>query len=464
MKKLRWWIIALVCMGTITNYLSRNTLSVASASLMDQLNFDKEHYSYIISAFQLAYTIGQPIAGYLLDIIGLRIGFFIFIFSWSIIEMSHAFASGYLGLVFLRGFMGLTEASAIPAGIKAASEWFPKKERGIAAGIFNMGTSVGAMLAPPLVGFILIAFASKGTGVQMAFLITGGIGVIFSFAWLHFYHSPSKHPKITKEEFDYIKSGQEAHLAAATEVEEEESSEVKNLNFIARAIARAKSRSKTKARLKGKDLSRIIKSRNFIALASTRFLADPAWSTLSFWMPLYLMQELHLPIKELALFAWLPFLTADIGCVAGGFLAKLFMERFNMTTIDARRAAFSVGASFMLAMGFVSITTNPYWAIVLLSIGGFAHQTLSTVVITMSADLFKQDEVATVAGMTGAAAWTGALTFNLFLGALVKIIGYGPFFIALSLFDIIGAAILWIVIKDPEKINRQANKQVEMGK
>lgn len=122
-----------------------------------------------------------------------------------------------------------------------------------------------------------------------------------------------------------------------------------------------------------------------------------------------------------------------------------------MTTINARRCSFTIGAVLMISIGFVSITTNPYVAIALMSIGGFAHQTLSTVVITMSADLFKKNEVATVAGLAGSAAWMGQLSFNLFMGALVAIIGYGPFFIALSLFDIIGAIILWVLIKDPEK-------------
>lgn len=176
-------------------------------------------------------------------------------------------------------------------------------------------------------------------------------------------------------------------------------------------------------------------------------------------MPLYLINVMHLPLKEIAMFAWLPFLAADFGCVAGGFLAKFFMEKMHMTTINARRCSFTIGAILMISIGFVSITTNPYVAIALMSIGGFAHQTLSTVVITMSADLFKKNEVATVAGLAGSAAWLGQLSFNLFMGALVAIIGYGPFFIALSLFDIIGAIILWVLIKDPAKHNPHTLEQ-----
>ncbi|EBH9951257.1 MFS transporter [Salmonella enterica subsp. enterica serovar Braenderup] len=408
MTKLRWWIIGLVCVGTIVNYLSRSSLSVAAPAMMKELHFDEQQYSWVVSAFQLCYTIAQPITGYLMDVIGLKIGFFIFALLWSLINMAHALAGGWISLAFLRGLMGLTEASAIPAGIKASAEWFPTKERGIAGGLFNIGTSIGAMLT----------FADSGIGTEMAFVITGGIGVLFAITWFLIYNSPNKHPWITHKELRYIEDGQESYLQDDN---------------------------------KKPAVKEIVKKRNFWALAITRFLADPAWGTLSFWMPLYLINVMHLPLKEIAMFAWLPFLAADFGCVAGGFLAKFFMEKMHMTTINARRCSFTIGAVLMISIGFVSITTNPYVAIALMSIGGFAHQTLSTVVITMSADLFKKNEVATVAGLAGSAAWMGQLSFNLFMGALVAIIGYGPFFIALSLFDIIGAIILWVLIKDPEK-------------
>ncbi|MCI4103480.1 MFS transporter [Salmonella enterica] len=377
MTKLRWWIIGLVCVGTIVNYLSRSSLSVAAPAMMKELHFDEQQYSWVVSAFQLCYTIAQPITGYLMDVIGLKIGFFIFALLWSLINMAHALAGGWISLAFLRGLMGLTEASAIPAGIKASAEWFPTKERGIAGGLFNIGTSIGAMLAPPLVVWAMLTFADSGIGTEMAFVITGGIGVLFAITWFLIYNSPNKHPWITHKELRYIEDGQESYLQDDN---------------------------------KKPAVKEIVKKRNFWALAITRFLADPAWGTLSFWMPLYLINVMHLPLKEIAMFAWLPFLAADFGCVAGGFLAKFFMEKMHMTTINARRCSFTIGA-----------------------------------------DLFKKNEVATVAGLAGSAAWMGQLSFNLFMGALVAIIGYGPFFIALSLFDIIGAIILWVLIKDPEK-------------
>lgn len=418
-KNLRWYIIALVCLGTIVNYLSRSSLSVAAPQVMLDLNFSEREYSWIVSAFQICYTIAQPIAGYIIDMIGLKVGFFIFAIAWSIFNMAHAFAGGWISLAILRGGMGLTEAAAIPAGMKASAEWFPARERGIASGLFNAGTSVGAMLAPPLVVWAMLTFEDVGLGTEMAFIITGGIGILFSITWFLIYRSPTKHAWITKKELAYIEQGQEKHLASDD----------------------SKPAVKT-----------IIKQRNFWGLAIARFLADPAWGTLSFWMPLYLTSVMHLPLKEIAMFAWLPFLAADFGCLAGGFMAKFFMEKMHMTTLNARRTSFTIGAILMLAIGFVSVVEDPYIAIALMSIGGFAHQTLSTVVITMSADLFKKNEIATVAGLTGSAAWIGQLSFTLVMGALVAIIGYGPFFVSLSIFDVIGAAVLWLVLKDPNEI------------
>ncbi|WP_323908012.1 MFS transporter [Aeromonas veronii] len=415
-KNLRWYIIALVCLGTIVNYLSRSSLSVAAPQVMSELNFTEKEYSWIVSAFQICYTIAQPIAGYIIDMIGLKVGFFIFAVAWSLFNMAHAFAGGWISLAVLRGGMGLTEAAAIPAGMKASAEWFPAKERGIASGLFNAGTSVGAMLAPPLVVWAMLTFESSGLGTEMAFIITGGVGILFAITWFLVYRSPRKHKWISQNELTYIEEGQEKHLTAN----------------------------------EGKpEIKEIIKQRNFWGLAIARFLADPAWGTLSFWMPLYLTSVMHLPLKEIAMFAWLPFLAADFGCIAGGFIAKFFMEKLNMTTLNARRATFTIGAILMLAIGFVSIIKDPYVAIALMSIGGFAHQTLSTVVITMSADLFKKNEVATVVGLAGSAAWIGQLSFTLVMGALVAIIGYGPFFISLSVFDLVGAVVLWVLLKEP---------------
>ncbi|CNE21153.1 ExuT transport protein [Yersinia rohdei] len=419
-KNYRWYMILLVCFITIINYLDRTALGVAAPTIMNELGITKEQYSWVVSAFQLAYTIGQPIMGFFIDTVGVKLGFFICAIIWGLATMAHALTGSWQGLALMRGIMGFSEASAIPAGVKTASTWFPAKERGIATGVFNMGTSFGAMLAPPLIAWCIM-FHSW----QFAFIVAGAMAVIAAFIWLIFYRDPKDAKRLSNEERIYIESGQEKHLQSTTK----ERTSIKN----------------------------ILKQRNFWGIGISRFLADPAWGTINFWVPIFFVETLHFSLKEIAMFVWLPFLMADLGCLASGFVAKFFNDR-GISLINSRRITFSIGAVLMTTIGLVSIVDNPYIAVLLISIGGFSHQLLSTVAATLGADLFKKNEVATVVGMAGACAWTGQLIFNIFIGAFVAIIGFGPFFIALAIFDLIGAAALWILIKEPKEPENDNNE------
>lgn len=409
-KHYRWHMILLVCSITIINYLDRTALGIAASTIMQTTGIDKEQYSWIVSAFQLAYTIGQPIMGWFIDVIGLKIGFAICAATWGLATMAHALTGTWQGLAFMRAIMGFSEASAIPAGVKTATIWFPAKERGIATGVFNMGTSLGAMLAPPL-----IAWAIMFHSWQFAFIVAGSLALIAAIAWFFLYKDPKDAIRLSNEERLYIETGQEKFL--------------KNTN---------------KEKI---SIIHILKQRNFWGIGAARFLADPAWGTINFWVPIFFVETLHFSLKEIAMFVWLPFLMADFGCLASGFVAKFFNDR-GITLLNSRRITFTIGAILMMTIGFVSIVENPYLAVLLISIGAFSHQLLSTVAATLGGDLFKKNEVATVVGMAGSCAWTGQLIFNLFIGAFVTLIGFGPFFIALAFFDIIGAVILWITLKD----------------
>lgn len=417
-KGLRWWIIGLVALGTAINYLARSSLSVAASTLFTELHITEQQYSWVIMSFQMAYTLAQSVCGYILDSIGLRIGFFIFALAWSFANMAHALAINWQSLAFCRGLLGLSESAAIPAGIKATSEWFPSKERGIAGGLFNIGTSLGAMLAPPIVVWAIIYMHW-----QFAFIFTGSFGLIFAFLWLFLYRPPEKHKWISEEEKQYIAAGQEKELQSDGD--------------------------------KRPPLRALLKQRNFWGIAMTHFLSDPVWGTLSFWLPLYLIQVRHLPLKEIAMFAWLPFLAADIGCVAGGVLSNLLITKFNVTTVNSRRIGFTIGALLMTSLSAVGFVENVYFAIALISLGGFAHQMLSTMAMTLASDLFKKNQVATVSGMAGSAAWLGQLLFTMVMGLLVHQIGYTPFFIALSILDLIAAAIIWLTVIDPQRAVRE---------
>jgi ACS family hexuronate transporter-like MFS transporter len=405
---LRWWIIGLLMLGSIVNYLTRSSLAVAAPTLKSDLGITEHEYSWIIGAFQGAIML-QPVCGYVLDVVGLKIGFGIFAVAWSLISMAHGLAHDWRSFAGLRGLLGFAEGCANPAGMKATAEWFPARERGLAGGIFNIGASVGSMLAPPLVAWAILTY-----NWQMAFVITGGFGLAWVALWMVFYDSPGTHTGLSDSERGYIAVGQEKHL-------ESDGLPPSILNILAQ--------------------------RNFWGIALPRFLADPTWGTLTFWVPLYLSTARHFDLRHIAMFAWMPFLAADLGCLNGGLIV-MALQKCGVDLINARRCAFSFGALLMLGMAFVGFVQNPYTAIALLSLGGFAHQTLSVTVITMSSDLFKRNEVATVAGMAGTFGNAGLLIFNLVIGSLVAAVGYAPFFVGLAALDLVGAAVLWTVVRE----------------
>jgi ACS family hexuronate transporter-like MFS transporter len=404
---LRWWMMGLLMLGSIINYLTRATLAVAAPSVLKDLDITTQQYSWILSAFQFAIML-QPLCGYVMDSVGLKLGFAIFAIAWSFISMAHGLAASWQTLFGLRALLGFAEGSANPAGMKATSEWFPAAERGLAGGFFNMGASLGSMLAAPLVAWAILTHSW-----QFAFVLTGVIGLAWVALWLAFYQSPSTHKALSPEERTYILSGQESHLAG-----------------------------------EGKpSFSTILAQRNFWGIAIPRFLADPTWGTLTFWLPLYLTTVRGFDLKQIAMFAWLPFLAADLGCMFGGTISIALQKR-GVGLINARRTAFTVGALLMMGVAFVGTVDSPYLAVALLSLAGFAHQTLSVTVITMASDLFKRSEVATVAGMAGTCGNAGVLLFSLLMGALVTRIGYTPFFIGLAALDLLGAAVLWTLVRE----------------
>ena len=403
----RWGIIILVMLGTIVNYLTRSALSVAAPTMMTSLHMTEKNYGVITSIFQFGIML-QPVAGYILDLVRLRLGLALFALAWGLITMAHALAGNWQGLAFLRGLQGFAEGIAQPGGLKVVAEWFPAKERGFASGIYNIGASVGSMLAPPLVAWAILSY-----NWRVAFVISGALALVWAILWYVCYRSPDRHKQLSTTERDHIKAGQEEGLGVVAE--------------------------------KPSPL-RILMQRNFWGMAIARFLADPVWGTLVFWVPLYLSSARGFDLKHIALFAWLPFVAADLGCLFGPALALWFQNR-GVSLIDARRWAFTVGAGLMMCVPFVGYVASPYVAIALLCVGGFAHQTLSVNVITLASDLFPRNEVATVAGMVGTAANLGALLISLAIGLMVAKTGYGPFFVLIGGLDLVGAVVLWSMIK-----------------
>lgn len=408
-RALRWWIIAIVMLGTIVNYLTRSTLAVAAPTFMKDLHIAEWQYSQITAWFQGGLML-QPVVGYILDLIGLRAGLAIFATGWGLITMGHGLAGNWQMLAGLRGALGFAEGTSHTGGLKVVSEWFPAKERGFAGGIYNLGASAGSALAAPLVAWSIWMWNWRA-----AFVIAGGLALVWVVLWLLFYHPPQRHPQISEAERDHILSGQEAH---------------------------------TQALDKPPSILSILGRRNFWGIALPRFLADPTWGTLTFWMPLYLSTVRHFDLKAIALSAFLPFIAADLGCMFGPTVV-LWLQRRGISLIDARRWTFTLGAVLMTGMMFVGWVDSPYLAVALLCLGGFAHQTLSVTCITMATDLFRRNELGTVAGMAGTLANLSILLFSLLMGWLVTTVGYSPFFVALGLLDLVAALVLWTVVRAP---------------
>jgi ACS family hexuronate transporter-like MFS transporter len=421
-KGMRWWIIGLICLGTIINYLARNSLGVMAPILKNELHFSTQEYSWVVVAFQLGYTVMQPICGFIVDSVGLKVGFALFAILWSVSNCLHGFASGWMSLAFFRGLLGLTEAAAIPSGIKAVGQWFPLRERSVAVGWFNAGTSLGAMLAPPLVIFVQQKYSW-----QAAFYVTGALGFFFAALWYFFYDTPKAHPNVTDEERTFIEKGQ---IPAKRDSD---------------------------GTLSKPHVLDIISTKRFWGIALPRFLAEPAWQTFGAFIPLYLSTR-GMNIKEIAMFAWMPFVTADLGGVLGGYISPFFMKYLKLKPINSRLAGVWLGAICMIGPGCIGLAGSVYWAIALFCCGGFAHQMISALINTVSADVFENHEVATANGLTGMVSWIGGLSFTLVVGALADTIGYNPLFVCLTIFDLVGATIATVLLLDRGQYTLEADE------
>jgi ACS family hexuronate transporter-like MFS transporter len=416
-KGIRWWMVSLVAAGLVINYLARNTLSVAAPTLMKDLHITTEQYSHVVVAWQLCYAFMQPVAGYVLDTVGTKVGFAAFALAWSLACAAAAWSTNWQSLAFFRGVLGIAESAGIPAGVKATSEWFPAKERSVAIGWFNIGSSIGALLAPPLVVWALM----HGQW-QWAFLIVGVLGVAWSALWMLMYKHPRQQKLLGDAERDYILSGQEAKHSDEGAAK--------------------------------KRWTEMLVSRNFWAIGIPRILSEPAWQTFNAWIPLYMITERHMNLKEVALYAWMPFLAADIGCVLGGYLSPLFHKYAKVSLFTSRKMVFVFGALCMIGPACVGLVASPYAAVALLCVGGFAHQTLSGALYAITSDMFGKNEVATATGMGGMAGYLGAAAFTALFGVLVTQVGYSPLFVVLAVFDIIAAGMVcWLArsgVRTPE--------------
>ncbi len=413
-KRLRWWIVGALFLSTAINYVDRQTLSVLSPVIIKEFHFTHEDYSHIVSAFQIAYAGMWLIGGVLMDVVGVRIGLALAMVWWSITGMATGLANSLRQFEGLRFLMGMGEGCNWPGASKTVAEWFPGKERGLAVGIFDSGSSVGAILAPPFVVFIASHF-----GWRFAFLTSGTLGFIWLFLWLGLYRPLRSHPRLGDDERALIVAGQET-----AEVSSERGA---------------------------RKWLKLLGQSNTWGIVLGRSLTDPIWWFYVFWLPQYLSDARGFSLKQIGIFAWIPFLAADLGNLTGGYVSGLLIKR-GMAVVRARKWVCVISSVPIMAGIPAALTSNAYFALFLISVATWGYASWSTMGLTFPSDLFPRDVVASVTGLSGlvASGITGTL-FTLAVGALVdKFHSYVPAFVAAGLVPLLATACVLILIHAPK--------------
>ena len=377
-KNYRWTICALVFFATTVNYLDRQVISLLKSVLSEDLHWDDGDYANIEIAFKLAYSIGMLGAGRIIDMLGTKKGYAAATGLWSLAAMAHGFANTTFGFVMARAALGVTEAGNFPAAIKATAEWFPKKERALATGIFNSGTNIGAIVAPLTVPFIAVAW-----GWKWAFIITGAIGFIWLVLWQLYYTTPGDSKKLTRQEFDYIHSDKEDEAI-------ENAGKDEKVNWV-----------------------KLLGYRQTWAFALGKFLTDPIWWFYLFWLPDFLQSEYHLGLLEIAIPVAVVYLISTIGSIGGGYLPMLFINR-NMPAFKARKTAMFIFALCVLPVVFAQYAgeVNMWLAVLVIGIAAAAHQAWSANIFTTVSDMFPKKAIGSVTGIGGMAGGMGGIVLS----------------------------------------------------
>jgi ACS family hexuronate transporter-like MFS transporter len=404
---LRWWIIGVCFLGTMVNYIDRQALSVSAKEICNQFTFSNEDYSSIVNSFLLAYTIMQFVSGAIVDRIGVRWGMALFAVWWSVSGMLHALGNGLWSFRTYRFLLGMGEAGNWPAATKAVSEWFPARERALAVAIFDSGSGIGGMVAAPLVAWLILHY-----GWQMAFVATGALALIWVVLWLVMYHSPESHPRISSDEFNEI-------LAA-------------------------RQREGTRPVSAGSRLA-LLARRSVWGIVLGRSLTDCVWWFYVYWLPKYLADQRDFSLAQIAALAWIPFLTADIGNVSGGWFSGHLMRR-GWTINAARKGVLLLGVIGMLGGIPAGLTSNAYLCIALISVATMAYGAWGTIMLTLPADLFPPEQTGTVSGMSGTGAGLGGLLFTWVIGIVVDRVSYTPIFLAAGLMPLAALALVQVLI------------------
>jgi len=376
----RWTICGLVFVATTINYLDRQVISLLKSTLSSELNWNDADYANIEIAFKLFYAFGMLGAGRLVDKLGTKIGYALATALWSVAAVAHAAVSSAFGFGVVRAALGITEAGNFPAAIKTVAEWFPKKERAFATGIFNSGTNFGAIVAP-----LTVPFIAAEMGWQWAFIITGMIGFIWLIFWWLFYETPANSPRLSKAEYDYIHSDAAENLADITDKDKPQVSWFKLLSF-----------------------------RQTWAFAIGKLLTDPIWWFYLFWLPDFLQSQYKLTGTEIALPVALVYTLSTIGSIGGGYI-PMYLIKNGWPVFRARRTSMLTYAFFVVPIIFAQIlgSINMWLAVIVIGIAAAAHQAWSANIFTTVSDMFPKYTTASVTGIGGMFGALGGILLSL---------------------------------------------------
>lgn len=402
-RGLRWYIAVLLFLASVVNYIDRQTLSVVAPVLTKELHISDIEYANILQAFLIAYTIMYVFSGILSDRFGTRISLAGFMMWWSASNMLHAFAQSAFGLGVFRFLLGAGESGNFMASIKAVSEWYPPKEKAFVNGLINAGAAVGAIVAAPLVVWLLHTW-----GWRTAFVVTGAIGFLWLIPWLLLYWTPEQNGRLSEGELAHIRGGE---VRPATAI---------RLSWAA-----------------------LLKFPQTWGLLLARVISDPIWWFYLFWLPKYLVEKRGFTMIEMGMLAWLPYLFADLGSVAGGLGSGWLLKRGSLQPLQAR-SLMMLGFALMMPLSiWIAFASSRMLALGLICLVSFAHMGWKTNLMTMTNDVYPPPVIGSVAGIVAFGSGAGATLFTALTGWLVQNYGYSAIFVIMGFLH----PISWLVVK-----------------
>ena len=414
LKGLRWWIIGLIFIATVINYIDRTAFALLWPQMGEDLGMDNSDYAFMLNVFMITYAASKFLSGRLYDQIGTRVGFIVSIVVWSSAAALHAVARGVVSLSIVRGLLGLGEAGLWPGAVKSNGEWFPVKQRALAQGIFNSGASIGNVIAPMVIVFLYAQFGWKST-----YIILGAVGLLWVVPWYIINKSkPEDHPWITEEERNLLLNDQE-------DKNPNQDTEAKSLSILT-----------------------LLSYKQPWGVLLCRFFIEPIWWFFAGWMPIYLNSKFNLSIEEIGNTMWISYLMAAAGGILGGLFTEAVIKK---TSVDTGRKASIVLGSLLIVLGFVGIIllvndSNYMTFIFLAGVALFGFQFAIGNIQTLSSDLFRGPSVGTLAGLAGTVAAFSPIIMNWFIGKITEGGSYTPAFIAITLSVVLAVVSIFLLI------------------